>query len=357
MVICTFNGVKCVSCCCRLRAKSNNNKTNQYRKWHAIPSDLRFAAWKRKAVLDLKHGICSKCIEEYRENKRILIYGLKEMNRNLKHSGGYTAFIHKLWQKDQKLIEELKRYNKKVLAEIETLKKDLDRLVISTDGLLRTSIKYKHKKLVKFKTAEEEQAFYDEEIEKIPQYQDNTAKYFNNVDYKLLSNNDCYTLTGFTKKEIIEQARICKVSPIQIFHCRVRIRYYLPYQLQSILFGFSVGWLTNNFHEIVPILNKHYAKPVLISDCADYKQFWNPTKIHNEHTPVFAYAIRDIDPQTDKTNIFTQDGTYQYIYNVQTDHEIRKLSQCHWKNNQALIKVHIWACADGSPLYVAIYPL
>ena len=363
MQICEFNGKKCVGCKQQLRDRNISRvKPSDLRfkkKWYAIPDSLRYTAWRKKIVLDMKHGICKGCKCKWFSTNRLDLHGLIPMTgKNGKHSGQYTRWMWKIWNKDQKLIEELKTLNKNLAEEVYQLKQDIDRLVISCNGLKKESSKYKRKTLKDFKNTEEMKQYYNEELSKIDEESaDDTAKWINGVQYQLLSNQDCYDLTGFTKTEIINQARICELSPVQIFHARVRIYHYLSYSLHSVLFGVSRSWLSANWSKTIPILYAKYASPKLIrGDVEDADQFWQPEIVHNEYTPKFAYKIREIDWKNDATNIFYQDGTYQYCYTIQSNFYLRKLSNSPHKY-QSLIKIHIWSTADGTPIYGVLFIL
>ena len=256
------------------------------------------------------------------------------------------------WRERERQIDINKRDKiiKNMTQKYCDLKKEFDDLYVTTKGFTKAQDTWKimHEDK-KWKDDDHIEAFFEDAMKEIPDYR--TGKFKNFIRYKLLSNTDCQLMTGFTKEELIHQAKICSISPVRIFHCRLRIKHYLPWRLHSLIFGYSNTWLRGNFKKTLKILEKKYAKPRLINgNVSDEEQYWTRDRIHNEHTPKFAYQLREIDPNASKRNIVMQDGTYQYSYTIQSEHDGRRLLYSGHKH-VSLIKLHIWSCVDGTPIY------
>ena len=145
---------------------------------------------------------------------------------------------------------------------------------------------------------------------------------------------------------------MCTTHPQLVFHCRARIRHYLPLELQGTIVGASKTALGSWFDDTLIKLNKDWAKKVLINSEPLNKQYWTRRRI-KENTPKFVLKIQGIDEKYDDTIVINQDSTYQYTYTVQSSHNVRKLLKSPHKNC-SLIKIHIWATTNGKPI-LAVY--
>ena len=173
-------------------------------------------------------------------------------------------------------------------------------------------------------------------------------KYSNNINFDLITNRDCYTYTGLSKTDIIKHAEMCSLLPVDIFFIRVKIRHYLSFNFQEMLFGVSSSSLKSNWKDRLPIYNQKYAKKFLIN-VRFAQQYWNRSKI-KQSTPDFVYILREVSRNQDII-ILNQDGTYQYIMTPQTDHNIRKALKSGHKQRH-LVKVHIIATTSGHPIHI-----
>lgn len=188
--------------------------------------------------------------------------------------------------------------------------------------------------------------YYQNEIAKISLQ--NTSKYTNYIHYDLITNIDCTSWTRFSKYHIIKQAQICSLDPVQIFYCRMRIKCYLSYKIQSQIAGISETTLKNWFDESLDALNNNYAKPRLLNSGPLKNQYWTRDKI-KANTPNFVYKLQNIDPLKEDKIVINQDSTYQYIQSPHTTHNMFKKTQNYHKH-KSLIKVHIWGCTNGLPI-------
>ena len=337
-----------MACWRLIYSKRNADRTHRCKR-RCIPQSYREYAWdKYRIMLKFSSKMCRNCI--FNTNYDDCHY--QNVEEYIPRYHGIT----KRWIKwREKRIDDITAQKDKEYEDLSkslhNLKKEFEDLVISTEGLKKELLNWKIKKH-NFDTEEEREQYYEEEFRKIPNYK--TGRFKNFVNYDFLSNTDCYKFTGFTKEKIIEQAQECSLNPVRIFHVRVRIYQYLPFALQSLIFGYSESWLRKNWKYTVPILEEKYAKPVLINgNLPDEQQYWNRKRVHDDHTPKFCYDLRGIDPDSN-INIYNQDGTYQYTYTIQTDQDIRRMSRSGHKKC-SLIKVHIWSCVDGTPIYQRVF--
>ena len=187
---------------------------------------------------------------------------------------------------------------------------------------------------------------YDAELESIPK-SDKSNSWKNHIMYDLFSESDCQIHTGFDRKTIIKQARICQWHPELTFHLRHWIYAYQPRVLHANHFGWSAEKLTKwMFRKTLPIMHQRYAKKVLVSE--NNAQYYTREIIH-QNCPDFVYRIRHV-AKNSKKNIITTDSTYQFCQAIQTDFQIRKHTT-NMHKHATLLKIHIWACANGHPIY------
>ena len=134
--------------------------------------------------------------------------------------------------------------------------------------------------------------FVEKRMKQIQSLKDvETSKYFNNINYKLYTDADLQYHTGFTSAELLQQAKMCKVSDEIIFHCRYRLKHYLPMANHERQYGMAHGSLQKHVNTGWEALEKYYAEPVLINSGPEDKQYWTRQKI-KQHTPTFVYQIQ-----------------------------------------------------------------
>ena len=321
--ICKISSYQCVSC------------GNIRRKLKGIPNYIRERyRFQQRIILKFTTKVCDYCLKHERigqffiDNKHLLTFDDKKHTISKKYTNWYDNKIIHLYKENIELKKQINYYQQKY-----------DQLFSS--DLIRKSIKYtnEHSKL------QQDKNYYENQLKKIPAYL--TGKYFNNINWNLQSSYDTYIFTGWHKQDIIKQAERSKLNVAQVFYLRHRIRHYLPYSLQSVIFGISAARLMKNWHKNIGVFAKNYAKKRLINNRK--KQYWTRERI-KQHIPKFAYKLRSINAESGIV-ILTQDGTYQLVRTVQTNHDIRKATVCGYKKNAAIVKVHIWACADSTPIY------
>ena len=191
---------------------------------------------------------------------------------------------------------------------------------------------------------------YDYEREKKFIPGQSTNKWRNRVVYDLMSEADCYKFTGFSRSTIIDQAEIAGVIPECCFHLRHFIYAYPTRELHAQTFGWTRKTLSLVVDETLAKMSRYYAKPVLLNDNPSDEQYWSKSLIH-DNTPDYVFRLRQIDKDDEKCpNVVTVDSTYQYTQQVQTDQDIRK-KQLNIHKYSTLIKIHLWACTNGAPIY------
>ncbi len=179
---------------------------------------------------------------------------------------------------------------------------------------------------------------------------------WNRIQYKNLTNRDCYVWTGFTKRQLIKQAQEVSLPPEDIFLCRVRIYRYYTYTEQEMIFGYSGTSLKRNFILTLEILYTKYAKPRLLN-ASGAPPGISRNIINQCHTPQFVKKVRGLDEETrqddQKSIVINQDSTYQYCEYIHTNHTIFKaIKSAHKK--VPLLKIHIWSCTDGRPIWAVV---
>ena len=280
-------------------------------------------------MIIIKHSqkICSPCSRQQHLIK------IKQLER-------YIPNQHSLCQK---WFKRSQRKQQKATEKVEDLQHKIHQLqqqIRSVNDTTNISTKYRK---VKIKSKEECQR----ELQQIPNHS-KSNKWINHLNYDLFTEADCQYFTGFRRTKIIKQAQICKWDPEWIFHLRLRIKHYNPIEFHAKMFGMSCGKLTQWMDKTLHILNCNYAKPVLLNSKHLDQQYQSREKI-KQNTPKFAFKLRGIDESDDKI-IITCDSTYQYTETVQSNHDIRKKTTNMHKHHH-LIKVHLWACANGQPIY------
>ena len=300
------------------------------KKLKIIPNSIRFEYFSsNKIIIKSSQRYCKSC-----ENSNLHIHKINEFNikndrlskKWLTNISTYTQSLKKIIQKQQTIIEKQKEEIKKF------------------DELHLRRFNNKYGKVYKNITDQE----LENELKTIPNII--TNRYINNVQFKLLSNNDCQYLTGFTRTELVQLSQMCgNINTTRLFHMWFRIKHYIPFRLQAILCGKSYGSIQNYFNDTLDIVNEQWAKKYIIHGFGpSVKQFWTRETIKN-NTLDFCKKLENIKENDDEI-IVTMDSTYQYIYNVQTDHDIRKKTTNMHKHHN-LLKVHIICCSNGLPIY------
>ena len=182
----------------------------------------------------------------------------------------------------------------------------------SVKSCLNKKRNLEHYRLQKDCTDDEEKLYkiYEDEVDE----ETLTNRHWNRIQYKNMTNRDCYIWTGFTKKQLIQQAKIF----------RVRVYRYYTWNEQEMFFGYSASSLKRNFVRTLDIMYEKYAKPRLLN-----KSFAPPgisrDIIKTKHTPNFVRKVRGLDEEecTDHQKdsiVVNQDSTYQYSEYIHSNH-------------------------------------
>ena len=339
--VCLSPTSKCLSC----------NIEEHRRKLKPVQVDIiDFFFIKKNIYIRSHQRICAQCKECFKINKtRFTLFKTK----------AYSAYDHRVTEKSlgyfRNKIARQQRIIIKQQKVIKKLRSKLKRLEQSVWYAANASSKHKRNKF-KFDNVDFEA--YNKQFEKSQQTishhlstKNQSMKWLNRIDYTLCSNSDCLYWTGCEITEIVQQAKMCNINPLWIFHARVRLHQYLPYKLQSLIFGANQVTIRNNICQTFKLLNNNYAKPRLINSQPLEQQYWTRARV-KQNTPNFVYNLLDIHPDEDQL-IINQDSTYQYTFTCQTNHEIRKYSLNMHKHHE-LCKVHIFGCANGQPIYCLV---
>ena len=286
----------------------------------------------KKIIIKCSHKICNICLTHKNHLRLLKVKGFK----NKKHT------LSSKW------LERLQ-----IRAMLFLLKFAECQKIIDKQKDIIEELKKQHRVNTKHQRIKFNQTFadYEKELSKIPQVK--STRWTNNVQYQLLAESDCFYLTGFTRTGIVKQARICQWPSELIFHTRCFIKHYPTRKLQAIFFGNSETKLINWRDETLDVMEKKYAKPVLINDKSKSEQYWNREKI-KKNTPNFVYKLRGLDPKKQDVIVLNCDSTYQYTQTVQTSHEIRKrMTNMH--KHRKLFKIHFWGCTNGIPLHATYH--
>ena len=333
--ICRNPSNKCLCC----------HKLGNRRKLQGIPCTLRdIMYFKYQLIIDWCRKICWTCLNKHAKKQKRRIVGLKNHLQFYytitKHKTSFQIYtpkkhtLSKKWvDRYQKAHNKLNKHNKKMMVTIKTQQKQL-----KESQHMQVCGKYRRIRGVKVD--------YDAELANIPTY--STGKWINRLRYHLYSELDRQYLTGFSKTKIIQQARLCKLHPEQIFHMRLRIKHYMPYSKHSLDFGISETSLKDMFDESLSRMDSLYAQPRLVN--GQGIEYWTRARI-KENTPRFANRLRQIEEEDDKV-LMCCDGTYQFTETIQTHHDIRKKQSSGHKKQRTLVKVHIFCCANGIPVQI-----
>ena len=296
-----------------------------------IVRDLYF---NQKIIIKCNSKICElKCFEDYK-NDNITAKDLHKIDI-------YKPTVDSL---SNKFHIQIINYNEKQKKQQMKNQHFIKKQEIRINELSKNTVKYSKYSRIEISNIDEYD--YDAELKSIPN-KDKSNCWNNHIMYDLMSEWDCKIYTGFDRKTIIKQARICEWKPELIFHVRHWIYRYEPRVLHAQHFGWSTEKLTKwMFRKTLPIMHQKYAKKVLVSQ--NEAQYYTREIIH-QNCPDFVYKIRHIDKESNK-NVITIDSTYQYCQAIQTDFKIRK--HCtNMHKHTTLLKIHIWSCANGQPIY------
>ena len=303
------------------------------RKLQIVPTTLIDYFFKYKnIIIKCNHKICQICLT-YDIYLRLLKI---EKFKNTQHSLS-TKWIQRLQKQALKDESKISQYKREIAKQREIIQKLKKQHVVNT--------KFQRIKFNKSTTV------YDEELCNVPQVK--SSRWTNNIQYQLLANADCWYLAGYTRIDIIKQAKICEWPSELIFQTRFFMKHYPTRKMQAIFFGSSESKLLYWRDKTLDVMEKKYAKPVLINDKPKNEQYWNRDKI-KQNTPNFVWKLRGIDRKKEDVIVLNCDSTYQYIDTPQTSHRIRKYTTNIHKGRR-LIKIHIWGCTNGLPIFATYH--
>ena len=321
MRICTSVATECVGC------------GNKRRKLQAIPSKIIDYFFKHeKIIVKCCQKICKSCLSYQTELSLLKVTIFKNKRHTLS-----TKWLNRL---RQGAIN-----NDKVIHRQHIQIEEKKRLILIFQNEQPRNTKYTR---IKFNQTTSD---YEEERKKIPR-ESESNRWKNKVQYELLSESDCLYLTGFTRTAIINQAKMCAWPSYLIFNARFWMKHYPPKKLQALMLGRSVWQFDNWKDETLKRMQQRYAKPVLINGKRQSKQFWTRERI-KQNTPNFVYLLREVDKQGNVI-ILNMDGTYQYCQTVQSSHDIKKKTT-NMHKHRSLIKIHIFSCTNGMPIYASYH--
>ena len=267
-----------------------------------------------------------------------------------------TNTYRKWWE--QKLKQEINYWRAKHSV-VNAAYSKLFKLHSSDRGYVKSCLNKKrnlnHYRLSQEFSKDEEKLYkiYEDEVDEDTL----TNRHWNRIQYKNMTNRDCYIWTGFTKKQLIQQAKIVCLPPEDIFLFRVRVYRYYTWNEQEMFFGYSASSLKRNFVRTLDIMYEKYAKPRLLN-----KSFAPPgisrDIIKSKHTPRFVRKVRGLDEEEcahDQKHsiVVNQDSTYQYSEYIHSNHTLFKAMKSAHKRIP-LLKVHIWSCTDGRPIWAVV---
>lgn len=289
--------------------------------------------------------ICGACVTHWKYNRHS--FRLLSIVR-------YSPYLHSITKKQinrcvSKIHSQASIINKQEDA-IQELKAQISQMQSDIHYKLGQSSRYQRRPLqVEDDFIEQFDRFQQEAQQLIP-VKSQSNRWLNRLQIELNSEQDCLYWTGQGISDILFQSKRCKLNPFWIFQTRVRLYRYLPYKLQSLIFGLSETHLNNKIHETFPLMDSKYALYVLVHGDTNHAQTWTREKI-KEHTPDFVYTLYDTDRESAEFTILSQDSTYQFIQTCQSNHQIRKATLNMHKNKRHLLKFHIIGCADGLPMF------
>ncbi len=345
MLLCVNTATCCISC----------NKEKKRRTSRRVPRDIRILYFERQQIIiKSSQNICYVCLPDpYRlETVNFSINAVKNISKSVYSKVPKECF--KDWRKE---IYDLRTKLNKKNAIIAQLEDKINELQKNS----RINRKYKKFDENSKNLNHEKYEEWRKEIQNIAE-EGKSNRFINYIQYKLISNADCKIYTGFSKEKIIDQAEECGTTPERIFITRNRIYRYEPYSLMGVMFGLADTTCKKIFNKGLSLLHNIYAKNRLINDGRRSiidgrgieilrKQYWSRQKIQ-ENTPLFAKRLCGIK-DTDDIIITNQDATYQFTQEVQSSHEIRKHMLSMHKGKRPLVKVHIWGCTNGKPVYAS----
>ena len=298
----------------------------------------------QKTILKCNTRICKSCHRKYIKTKKGCILTRKHMANIAVYDPKIHIVPGKYWNmlyaNNKKLDKKVQKQHKQI-HDLQQQNKELRNKIVR-------SLKGKHWRECKGDYD------YDAEISRIPEGEGSGKTkqnvWKNRIQYELMAESDCLTFSGFNRSTIIKQARIAECYPEWVFHLRTWIYRYMPRKLHASMFGLSTWRLSKWIFETLTKMRRKYAKTVLVNDQPG--QYYTRKIIH-DNCPKFVYKVRHIeDPfgaNHDK-NVITIDSTYQFVQSIQTNHFIRKHTTNMHKHT-TLLKIHIWCCANGQPIY------
>ncbi|MAP25006.1 MAG: hypothetical protein CMM87_05690 [Rickettsiales bacterium] len=230
------------------------NVHKKRRKLKTVPSKIVCHLYVvEKVIIKCNSKMCaSKCFKKFKfddnNNIKITVKDLHKIDI-------YKPKIHSLSYKFHiQIINHIQKYKKQQRKNQQLINKQQKIINELSEKNFLTS------KYSRIDISNIENYDYDAELESIPK-SDKSNSWKNHIMYDLFSESDCQIHTGFDRKTIIKQARICQWHPELTFHLRHWIYAYQPRVLHANHFGWSAEKLTKwMFRKTLPIMHQRYAK-------------------------------------------------------------------------------------------------
>ncbi len=223
-----------------MRIGRNGRQEHRHRSMVKVPNTMRAHYYdKYRIVINFSNNICTKHRLDF--NKHPLAWNPWSLKNYTRRNA------KKIHIKDTQWEQWNAKRNFKKNKNYEKLKIQADHLKVLTNFYEDNFMKNKKgtQRIPKFETHKDLKRYLKrtrdgskqarEMMLKLFKSGKKTNRYVNNINIKLLTDNDCKALTGFTWKEIYKQADMCKLTDFEIFHLRdeyihifhgKRIRYY-----------------------------------------------------------------------------------------------------------------------------------
>ena len=303
-------------------------------------------------VLEIGHQICDRCEAEIIKGDR-KIGNVCQYNWRRGHS--ISQAYHRWYEK--KLIQEAAYWREAYHSKDRELQKLL-KVHKSARGYKKSchhqTRNYEfYKRAKNYKDRDNDlYKIYEDEVE----IEEKTHRFWNRIIYKDMTNKDTKCWTGFTKLQLIQQAKEVNLPPEDVFLMRVRIYRYYTFAEMEMMFGYSQTSLRINFVKTLNIMYEKYAKPRLLNSSMTEPGITRNI-INDKHTPEFVKLVRGLDDTdrsgAERTIVVNQDSTYQYCQHIRTNHDLFKAMKSAHKK-VPLLKIHIWSCTDGRPIWAVV---
>jgi len=247
---------------------------------------------------------------------------------------------HHHWMEAKRLRKRLCKMQK----EIDRLKKEQ-----KSQNVLLIKKKNQFTNLDNF-TDEQVKHFFEDEEKQLDEFESRestcSSRYFNYIQTHLVDSVVCKTNTGCSRREILNQAKLCREDPRHIYWVRMKIKLNMHKHLIAQIHGFAESSMTKIWKRVLPRLVKNYAYKWIVNPSR--KQYFTREKIFEEFTPEFCKDLFSLSQ--DRLGI-SADSTYQYICKLNSDHSLKRKTYCQYKNQRHLLKVHLFCTLDGKPMY------